>query len=150
VRCLQAFIANQFGIDNRLLDHNLPETANNSDRNRRLIIAAILRIPRGQVSTYGAVARAAGFPRGARLVARTLHRSFGLPWQRVVGSGGAIKLQGESALEQRLRLQAEGVTFRGRRVDMRKHEFDYGSGARNSQPTKKRSRKPRRASKPSR
>lgn len=140
------------GIYERIevLGRILPEIANSPDRNRRRITAAILRIPRGQVSTYGAVARAAGFPRGARLVARTLHRSFGLPWQRVVGAGGAIKLQGESALEQRLRLQAEGVTFRGRRVDMRKHEFDYRGSARKSQPTKKRSRSPRRASKPSR
>lgn len=113
-------------------------------RNRRRITAAILRIPRGKVSTYGAVARAAGFPRGARLVARTLQGSFGLPWQRVVGSGGAIKLQGESALEQRLRLQAEGVTFRGRRVDMQQHEFDYRAASRNARPTKKRSPKRKR------
>lgn len=113
-------------------------------RNRRRITAAILRIPRGKVSTYGAVARAAGFPRGARLVARTLHGSFGLPWQRVVGSGGAIKLQGESALEQRLRLQAEGVTFRGRRVDMRQHEFDYAAAARKARAANKPSRKSKR------
>ena len=30
------------------------------------ILAVIRRIPRGKVSTYGAVARAAGYPRGAR------------------------------------------------------------------------------------
>ena len=38
-----------------------------------------------------------------------------LPWQRVLGAGGAIKLTGDSAIEQRLRLEAEGVRFRGRR-----------------------------------
>jgi len=86
---------------------------------------AIRRIPMGKVSTYGAVARAAGLPRGARQVAKVLHRGFGLPWQRVLGAGGEIKLRGDSAIEQRLRLEAEGVRFRGRRVDMRQCEFKF-------------------------
>jgi methylated-DNA-protein-cysteine methyltransferase related protein len=92
---------------------------------REQIIAAIRRVPRGMVSTYGAIARAAGFARGARQVAWTLHRSLALPWHRIVGAGGEIKLRGESAMEQRLRLEAEGVTFRGRRVDMSKHEYKF-------------------------
>ena len=89
------------------------------------ILGTIRRIPRGKVATYGAVARAAGFPGAARRVAWTLHRSFGLPWHRVLGAGGEIKLRGDSAVEQRLRLEAEGVRFRGRRVDMRRHEFKF-------------------------
>jgi methylated-DNA-protein-cysteine methyltransferase related protein len=89
------------------------------------IAATIRSIPRGKVSTYGAVARAAGFPRGARLVAKVLRGAFDLPWQRVLGAGGEIKLRGESAAEQRFRLQAEGVTFRGRRVDMKQYEFHF-------------------------
>jgi len=89
------------------------------------ILAAIRKIPRGKVSTYGDVARAAGYPGAARRVAWTLHRSFGLPWQRVLGAGGEIKLRGDSAIEQRLRLEAEGVIFRGRRVDMKRHQFKY-------------------------
>ena len=87
------------------------------------IRAAIRQIPRGKVSTYGAVARAAGFPGGARQVARALHSSAGLPWQRVLGSGGQIKLRGDSAMEQRFRLEAEGVRFRGKKADMKAHEF---------------------------
>jgi methylated-DNA-protein-cysteine methyltransferase-like protein len=57
------------------------------------------------------------------MVARILHRGFGLPWQRVLGAGGEIKLRGDSAMEQRFRLQAEGVRFRGRRVDMKTCEW---------------------------
>jgi methylated-DNA-protein-cysteine methyltransferase related protein len=87
------------------------------------ILAAIRKIPRGKVSTYGDVARAAGYPGAARRVAWTLHRSFGLPWHRVLGAGGEIKLRGDSAMEQRLRLEAEGVGFRGRRVDMKRYQF---------------------------
>jgi methylated-DNA-protein-cysteine methyltransferase related protein len=48
-----------------------------------------------------------------------------LPWYRVVGSGGAIKLSGENAAEQKFRLRMEGVTFRGMRVDMKRHEFRF-------------------------
>ncbi len=90
---------------------------------RLRIERAIRAIPRGKVSTYGGVARAAGFPGAARLVARVLRGGFNLPWQRVLGSGGAIKLTGDNAIEQRLRLEAEGVRFRGRKVDMKAHEW---------------------------
>lgn len=95
-------------------------------RVRLRIEQAVRAIPRGKVSTYGGVARAAGFPGAARQVAATLRRGFGLPWQRVLGAGGAIKLTGDSALEQRFRLEAEGVRFRGRRVDMKAHEWKFG------------------------
>ena len=89
------------------------------------IAAAIRKIPRGRVSTYGGVATGAGHPGAARQVVGVLRRSFGLPWQRVLGAGGQIKLRGDNAVEQRLRLEAEGVTFRGRRVDMKRHEFKF-------------------------
>jgi methylated-DNA-protein-cysteine methyltransferase-like protein len=101
------------------------ESPDQSSKRRIRIEAAIHRIPHGKVSTYGAVARAAGLPQAARLVARVLHRGFGLPWQRVLGAGGEIKLRGDSAIEQRLRLEAEGVRFRGRRVDMKHCEFKF-------------------------
>jgi len=92
---------------------------------RRRITKAIRSIPRGKVATYGGVARAAGYPGAARQVVGILRSSVGLPWQRVLGAGGEIKLRGDWAIEQRLRLEAEGVTFRGRRVDMKKHEFKF-------------------------
>lgn len=99
---------------------------------RLRIERAIRAIPRGKVSTYGAVARAAGSPWAARQVAAVLRRGFELPWQRVLGAGGQIKLTGDSAVEQRLRLEAEGVRFRGRRADMKLHEFKFSrKGRRN-------------------
>jgi len=89
------------------------------------ILARIRKIPRGKVSTYGAIARAAGYPGAARQVVRALHRASDLPWHRVLGAGGEIKLRGEHAFEQRFRLEAEGVTFRGRRVNMGLYEFKF-------------------------
>lgn len=113
--------------DTKLQSDSSPDQ---SSKRRIRIEAAIRRIPKGKVSTYGAIAQAAGFPGAARLVARVLHRGFELPWQRVLGAGGEIKLRGDSAIEQRLRLEAEGVRFRGRKVDMKQCEFRFGQAGR--------------------
>jgi methylated-DNA-protein-cysteine methyltransferase related protein len=103
----------------------------------RAISKAIRQIPRGRVSTYGAIAKAAGYPRCARHVARVLKQVDGLPWQRVVGSGGRISLRGELAMEQRFLLEAEGVRFKGRRADMKAHEHRFGrAGGREKSPAK--------------
>jgi len=87
---------------------------------------AIRSIPRGKVATYGQVAAAAGYPLHHRHVAKLLQKSAGrLPWQRVVGAGGAIKLKYEAGLEQRTRLEMEGVRFRGKRVDLAEHQHRF-------------------------
>jgi len=92
---------------------------------RTQIVALIRKIPRGKVSSYGKIAGAAGYPGYARQVAQVLHRSIGLPWHRVLGAGGEIKVPGDYAIEQRMRLQSEGVAFRGRRVNFSLHEFKF-------------------------
>jgi methylated-DNA-protein-cysteine methyltransferase related protein len=85
----------------------------------------ILSIPPGKVSTYGRVAAAAGYPLYHRAVARLLRTDppDDLPWHRVLGAGGEIKLRNEAAREQRARLKMEGVKFRGKRVDMERFEY---------------------------
>ena len=90
------------------------------------IAAAIRRIPRGKVSTYGAIAKAAGYPRCARHVGRVLKGASGLPWQRVLGSGGRISLPGEWGMEQRFLLESEGIRFKGKNVDLKSFEFRFG------------------------
>ena len=89
----------------------------------------IRSVPKGKVSTYGKVAAAAGYPMYHRAVARLLRTApvQGLPWQRIVGSGGEIKLRGEAAREQRLRLKIEGVKFAGKRIDMALYEHELRS-----------------------
>lgn len=89
------------------------------------MLRLVRTIPGGKVATYGEIARAAGFRGAARQASWALHSSRGLPWYRVVGSKGRICLRGEAAVEQRLRLQAEGVTFVGQRVSMPVHEFRF-------------------------
>jgi len=87
----------------------------------------IRSIPRGKVASYGQVAAAAGYPRYHRAVARFMKTAIPgeLPWQRVLGAGGEIKLVGRSAAEQRLRLRMEGVTFIGKRVDLNRHRHVF-------------------------
>lgn len=105
-----------------LRDASRPEEQR--DRAFRLMI---LSIPPGKVSTYGRVAAAAGYPRYHRAVARLLRTDppDDLPWHRVLGAGGAIKLHGEAAREQRSRLKLEGVRFIGEKVDMERHEHTF-------------------------
>ena len=90
------------------------------------IRAAIWQIPKGTVATYSQVAAAAGYPLYHRQVVRLL-RNCGdaLPWQRVLGAGGFIKLQGEAGAEQRFRLELEGVKFKGKHVDMATHQHAF-------------------------
>ena len=85
--------------------------------NLKIFADVIRKIPRGKVATYGQVAAAAGVPRAARQVVWALNAFQGLPWHRVLGAGGAIRLPGQQALE------LESVSFRGRRVDMTKHQW---------------------------
>jgi methylated-DNA-protein-cysteine methyltransferase-like protein len=78
-------------------------------------------IPRGMVSTYGAVARAAGLPGRARLTGFALKAApeeLNLPWHRVVGAGGRIVFPKTSLQhrEQARRLRAERVLVKDGRV----------------------------------
>jgi methylated-DNA-protein-cysteine methyltransferase-like protein len=102
---------------------NLSRVAPKTSQAELAIRRAIAMIPRGKVATYGQVAATAGYPRGHRQVAAVLRKGGApLPWYRVLGAGGQIKTSRDSALEQRMRLEMEGVAFRGARVDMAKHQ----------------------------
>ncbi len=83
------------------------------------IKGTIARVPRGTVASYGQIAELAGFPGAARQVVWALNHSSGLPWHRILGSSGKILLTGNNALEQRMRLEMEGVILNGMRVNMK-------------------------------
>lgn len=92
----------------------------------RRIYAVVRRIPRGRVATYGQVARLAGLPGHARQVGYALHAlpaGTTVPWHRVVNAQGAISRRAVPGpeLDQRLRLEVEGVRFDARgRVALQK------------------------------
>ena len=58
-----------------------------------LVYSVTQQIPRGRLSTYGAIAQAIGRPRAARAVGQALNRNPYwpvVPCQRVVGSTGQL------------------------------------------------------------
>ena len=84
------------------------------------ILAAIRAVPRGEVAGYGEIARRAGLPGRARLVARLLSENDDprLPWHRILRSDGRIAFPADhpSFAEQQQRLRAESVVVVNGRV----------------------------------
>ena len=97
-----------------------------------LVWAAVKRIPRGRVATYGQIAALAGMPRHARQAGYALAatpESLKIPWHRVINAEGRISLRlkhWESGSDdlQRILLESEGVIFDGSgRVDLKKFRW---------------------------
>jgi methylated-DNA-protein-cysteine methyltransferase related protein len=78
----------------------------------REVLRRARSVPEGFVTTYGDLCP--GAPRFAGMV-RSACADPNVPWQRIVRADGSLA-RGE---RQRRLLQAEGVPFRGARVDMR-------------------------------
>ena len=86
------------------------------------IYAIIEEIPEGKVTTYGEIAKLAGYDRNSRLVGRALGISgmYGdYPCHRVVNSSGRLVVGW--AMQKEL-LMNEGITFKKNgNVDLKKH-----------------------------
>jgi alkylated DNA nucleotide flippase Atl1 len=82
------------------------------DPRRRKILDRIQATPPGFVRTYGDVSP--GAPRVAGAVLSECHDPD-IPWHRIVRADGSLA----KGAKQRALLEAEGVPFRGERVDMR-------------------------------
>ena len=97
-------------------------TAAAREKDQSRINAKVLRIirgiPRGRVSTYGAIAEALDL--SPRRVARVLARdpqAANVPWYRVVGSGGKLAIaRAAGRREQAQRVRAEDIEVREDRV----------------------------------
>src|SRR3990172_4829578 len=76
----------------------------------------VRKIPKGKVSTYGSIAEILGKRRWSRQVGWALHQNkeAKTPCHRVVDRNGRLapNFAFDGAVEQRRRLQAEGVRFR--------------------------------------
>ena len=91
------------------------------------VYAAVGRIPRGRVVTYGQIALALGRPGGARTVGWAMaHCPAHLPWHRVVNAQGRIspRAHDPKGLRQQARLEEEGVAFLGDRIDLEVYGWD--------------------------
>lgn len=92
------------------------------------IFALVRACPIGRVTTYGWLAKAVGYPRGARMVGWIMNEtSPGVPAQRVINSKG--ELSGSWAFgspdRMRLLLETEGIIFSDEgRVDLKRYGWD--------------------------
>ncbi|MEO5798731.1 MAG: MGMT family protein [Gemmatimonadales bacterium] len=93
------------------------------------IYAAVRRIPKGRVATYGQIAIVAGLPRHARLAGYALNalpEGSAVPWHRVVNAKGAISLRsngmGHDQLQEML-LRDEGVEFRNGVISLARYQW---------------------------
>ncbi|MFK7767979.1 MAG: MGMT family protein [Mariniblastus sp.] len=97
----------------------LNSRAKTPSENTQAIIAMIRNIPKGQVASYGQIARLAGVPRNSRQVGailKSLPPNQGIPWFRVVNSKGEIspRKSPDCHTRQRDMLESEGVVFTDR------------------------------------
>ena len=92
------------------------------------VFALVKACPAGRVTTYGALAKAVGFPRGARMVGWIMNESpEGVPAQRVINSKGELSGSwafGSPDLMRQL-LEAEGIVFSADgRVDLKRYGWE--------------------------
>ncbi|MFZ0523035.1 MAG: MGMT family protein [Candidatus Acidiferrales bacterium] len=112
------------------------------------------RIPRGRVTTYGALAKALRLPGGARAVGYAMAAcpsGRGIPWHRVIGAGGRTRMPEPHASLQRKLLASEGVNVDGAKINMKLYAWaptKRRGVSRNTQ--RKPKRKPTRRAKPAR
>lgn len=92
------------------------------------IYAVLIQIPPGKVTTYGDVAKIAGFPRHARHVGKllsSLPKDSKLPWFRVINGSGRISLKGEAFERQRQKLLDDGVEVKENgAISLRRFRWD--------------------------
>jgi methylated-DNA-[protein]-cysteine S-methyltransferase len=89
--------------------------------------ALCARVPKGKVTTYGAIARALGC-RGARAIGNAMNRNPyapAVPCHRVVGSDGRLTGFAGGLPKKEAMLRAEGIEIRNGRVSLAAlHEFE--------------------------
>src|SRR6516225_8220538 len=84
----------------------------------------VKQIPRGRVTTYGALAKALHLRGGARTAGRAMAATpsgNAIPWHRVVGDRGKLLIREPYASLQRKLLESEGVSISELRADLKRH-----------------------------
>ena len=93
-----------------------------------LLYQFIAAIPKGNVATYGQLARLVGRPTSARWVGRTLKhlpKDSSLPWHRVINAQGRISFPEETEqwCRQRDKLADEGILLHNGRILLKDHQW---------------------------
>jgi methylated-DNA-protein-cysteine methyltransferase related protein len=102
----------------------------------------VKKIPRGRVTTYGELAMALRLPGGARAVGYAMAacpNGRGIPWHRVIGAGGKVRMPEPHASLQRRLLETEGVESDGHSFNLKKFGWSPAKN-RNRKTSRKRKR----------
>ena len=104
-----------------------PRTSNLRSEILEDLWSLVRSIPKGKVTSYGALGSALKRPSSGYMVGRWMAQCpDGLPWWRVVGKNGEMRTAArdpELAELQRRRLRAEKVRMIGDVVDMSAHQY---------------------------
>lgn len=91
----------------------------------------VRRIPKGKVTTYGAIAELLGMKSSARMIGWALNGVAlrdrnDIPCHRVVNRNGDLsgRMHFETPFLMRERLESDGVSFIDERVDLSKHLWE--------------------------
>ena len=99
------------------------------------VYSVVKQIPRGRVTTYGALAKALKLRGGARTAGRAMAATpsgKGIPWHRVVGDRGKLLIPEPYGSLQRKMLQSEGVQLLEFRVDLKKYLWTPSKAAKSA------------------
>lgn len=91
---------------------------------KEIILQVVASIPKGKVTSYGAVAKLCGYPGYARYVGTVLKQlpsRTTLPWHRVISSKGAIAFPvgSQTYIKQHSLLTSEGICSTNGKISMR-------------------------------
>ncbi|MBL4680188.1 MAG: MGMT family protein [Pseudomonadales bacterium] len=98
--------------------------AESLEKTKEQVWQIVYAIPKGQVATYGQIARLAGLPQQSRLVGRILSRlpkGTKLPWHRVINSQG--KISNPNPERQMEKLAEDGVDAVNGRVSLKLYQW---------------------------
>src|SRR6202790_5005567 len=110
------------------MPNELSPTAGQATTVAAQVFALVRVCPVGRVTTYGWLAKAVGYPRGARMIGWIMNETpQGVPAQRVINSKG--ELSGNWAFNtpggMRKLLEEEGIVFSPEgRVDLKRYGWD--------------------------
>ena len=99
-------------FDEKRTDFELAVDLSSAADFTRQVLTRLAKVPHGQLTTYGALAKAAGRPRAARAVGTVMNRNpipIVLPCHRVVGANGDLVGYGGGLDRKRLLLSLEGA-----------------------------------------
>ena len=110
---------------------SLPNKYNNAEREqlRQAIYEIVSTIPRGRACSYGAIAKAIGYPNLSRLIGRIMSESdsgrTNIPAHRVVNSQGILSGKGAFGNNNEMQnlLEAEGVSVVNNKIQNWKKVF---------------------------